>query len=127
MGIITIKVSEQITDPGPLGSGKMGAIVVSEGPCSSIFTVSAKTQTTAWIQWAVLGGGAVITKDGGTAINGETITENTNYTVTLYGYQSPNTELNDYLVQANFTLKDAEAGSVLDFQSVSRFHNGALC
>ncbi len=124
---MTIQVLEEIIDPGPLGSGKMGALVISEGPCSSVYTVSAKTLTTAWIQWSVLGGGAVITKDGGTAINGETITENTSYTVTLYGYQSPNTQLNDYLVQADFTLKDVEAGIVLDSQSVSRFHNGSLC
>ena len=124
---MTIQVLEEIIDPGPLGDGKLGALVISEKACSSIYTVSGKTLTTAWIQWDVLGGGAVITKDGGTAINGETITENTNYTVTLYGYQSPRTELNDYLVQVNFTLKDAEDGNVLDSQSVSRFHNGALC
>lgn len=124
---MTIQVLEEIIDPGPLGSGKVGAIAVSQGPCDSVYTVSAKTLTTAWIEWSVLGGGATIVKDGGTAINGETITETTTYTVTLVGYQSPNTELNDFLIQADFTLKDVEAGIILDSQSVSRFYNGSLC
>jgi len=64
---------------------------------------------------------------GSSTINGETLTSATLYSVEILGFRSPIGNLNDYLSQVNFTLKDSEGGAVLDTQTVSRFHNSNIC
>lgn len=128
MGTITIQVSEEIIDPVLLGSGRIGAVVLTEETCSSRWTVTVKTATSAWIQWSSMGGGSpIVSKIGGTTVNGELLTSATRYSVEISGFVSPIGNINDYLSQVNFILKSAEGGSVLDTQTVSRFHSNNFC
>lgn len=124
---MTLHVLEEIIDPGVIAQGKLGATKIFNLICSSQLSVQAKTISSVWIEWVETGSGITVSKDGGVAVNGETITELTNYTVDLLGYQSPNATLNTSYSQVNFTLRDADGGNILDSQSVSRFRGDGVC
>jgi len=126
MGKITMHISAQNI---PTASGKIGSILDTDVQCNSVWTVSAKTNTTAWISWAILGSGVSIVKTGGGGtINGEQLNnEIFEYTVTMDVYKSPQGNLNDFLSQITFTLKESEFGAVLDTKTFQRFHTDNVC
>ena len=125
---------EKVIDIIDLPSGKLGITYSVEERCSSSWIVTVKSSDLVWISWSWVGiaGTMTINKLGAgyinlPAINGELVPSLTSYTVEIDGYQSPTGNINQYLSQMVFTIETAENGTVLDTQTVSRFHNDDYC
>lgn len=130
MGVMSINIFAQEI-PNPSGDGKIGiASVSSLGNCSSSWTFSAKTQSSCWVEWSNSGSATLtISKTNGNnvAVNGETLTEITEYSVNLDAWASPNGTLNTLSSQFTMTLRNGDGGSVLDSKTVTRFHTNSNC
>lgn len=122
---MTLQIGEEYTDPA--GDGVLGVVISEITNCFSDWTVTAKTTTSVWIEWNIVGGFGSVTKDVGTAINGETLNADTTYSAIVDTFQSYDKRSNELLSEITFTLKDSEGGTVLDSVILSRFSSGFQC
>lgn len=123
---MTLQLGEEYTDPP--GEGRLGVLVGDTlGNCVATYTVFAKTTTSIWVSWTIVGPGIQVIKQGGGTVNGETLTITGTYDVTIDAYKSVNNNQNTSLSQIVFTIKDSEFGSVLDTATISRNSTTLIC
>ena len=125
MAVMTIVISEEYTNPA--GEGKIGVIKDVDTNCLGSWSVAAKTTTSVWIEWVIVGPGCLVSKDGGTAVNGETLTSLTDYTMTINTFRSPNNSLNTTLSRITVYLRAGDGGAILSQASLTRYNSGVTC
>ena len=111
----------------PVSDGTIGGLIGTDGLCSTQFAVTVKTTSSVWFSWGVLDPGIVLDAALNPAVNGQTITSNTTFSLLLVGYQAPNQQLNDFILSMTFYLHDVEGGTLIDSKEFIRFCNGSLC
>tara|TARA_R110000822_G_scaffold63583_4_gene156092 strand:- start:1772 stop:2155 length:384 start_codon:yes stop_codon:yes gene_type:complete len=125
MGKMNLRVQPLFIDP--VGDGTIGGLKGTDGTCSTQFSVIVKTTSSVWLSWGVLDTGTVLDAALNPAVNGQTITSNTTFSLLLVGYQAPNQQVNDQIVTTTFYLHDVEGGTLVDSKEFIRFSNGNLC
>jgi len=127
MGQISINILEK--EVVATGDGVFNSISTSSDECYSTFIFEVLTTTSCWIDTNSAPGLWVIQKLTGNGIwvNGETLTENTTYKVTLPGFRSPNQTLNTTRYTVLLALRPDEFGFFLDSKSCNRYGTNLLC
>ena len=125
MGTMSLRVQPLFIDP--VADGTIGGLIGTDGPCSTQFGVNVKTTSSVWFSWGALDPGIVLDAALNPAVNGQTITSNTTFSLLLVGYQAPNQQLNDFILSMTFYLHDVEGGTLIDSKEFIRFSNGSLC
>ena len=133
MAIMNIYVEEEIiTNPVLTGDGVIGGLLVMKGSCATNWMVSAKTQTSVWVEWQITGGLATVVKTTGNqlAINGETITAAdfiVNYDVVAESFRSWDDIQNNNTLEITFILKSSQGGVEVDKRTFTRFCTTSMC
>ena len=111
------------------GEGVFNSISRTSDECSSTFTFEVLTTTSCWIDTNSAPGGWIIHKLTGNGIwvNGETLTENTTYKVTISAFRSLNDTLNTNRYTVLMHLRDSEFGFIIDSKSCNRYATNLLC
>lgn len=127
MGLFVIRVKSALTEL-PTGDGVISDYsTTTNETCADTWSVTALVETSCWVEWTVTDLNCTVEKVSGTAVNGETLTSNTEYTVTIEAYESPNQTLNTEVSSVVFTLKDSDGGTILDQNTYTRYHTGLNC
>jgi hypothetical protein len=125
MGTMSIKVSEELSEP--TASGKIGGTKNSDTNCKSTFTVYVSTDSAVDVTWS--GGFAVfIVEDpnGSGATNGETVSEATQYKLTINGYKSYDEQRNNEQRAVTFFIHD-QSGNLVDSKAFNRTATNNYC
>ncbi len=125
MGKMSIFITEEYTNPS--GEGVIGSTLGTNSNCISQWALFAKTSSSVWIEWLITGNHVTISKNAGGTVNGETLTEITEYTITIDAYRSSQGSQNDEVSNITIILRDSDGGSVLDTKVFSRLHTGIQC
>jgi hypothetical protein len=127
MGQVTMIYRNKPNEPG---DGKVSAQTLIQGACSHTWQVSAKTGTTAWLEWVIPAYGNVIfLTPGGPFVNGVEIVNGTphTYIAKFDAFVSGNALQNviESTIVAN--LYDVQGGSIISSEQMTLWHTANVC
>ena len=127
MAAIRIRILEKpIVEPGSDGIFNLTKVI---DDCFSLYTLEVRTSSSCWFSIGAPIGGWIITKNSGNFefVDGETLTENTLYTVRLAGFMSPRAILNTKRYTTTIQIKSSEFGGITSSQTYSRYATDLPC
>lgn len=126
MSTIQIFIKGIITQPS--GDGTIGSVIQYENECQARYTVTVETTSNAWVEFDLSNTKAVVERaDFSNFVNGQNINEDTDWIVTLYGFVSPNNNLNNVLTECVGKVYDSSGGTLLDSTTLSKYSVNELC
>jgi len=129
MGTITIQILSEAPSGEP-GDGKVTSTSLTSEPCDNTWRFSAKTLTTAWIEFDIPVNCTINqTSPVGVFTNGIAIdnTQNWQWEFSINGFVSPDEILNSQLTTVVARLYDSEGGALLDTATINHYHSQLFC
>ena len=127
MGQMTIIQRGDLHNTPPTNNGEVGSIIVNETACQGEYSISVIADPSVWVEFDISSAAVVVTKIGGTFVNGEQILVNTEYRVIMNGFESPSPSANSINDYFRIRTKLTSSGSVIDQMELDRSHTGDLC
>jgi hypothetical protein len=127
MGIMTIFIAEQYV----VGTGLHGDVdTVTEtySACLGKWSVTVTSTSSLWVEFSLSDAFCTIERaDGSTFVNGELIAANTEYLISITSFKSGSGKHNSNQSQVLCSVKNTEAGSVINSSVMTRIHAGLAC
>ena len=127
MGKMTVRQRGNLHEVTPTDNGEIGNIIVTETACQGEYSISVIADPSVWVEFDISSASVVVTKVGGTFVNGEQLLVNTEYSVVMDGYESPSPSANVFNDYFRIRTKLTSGGSVIDQMEIDRSHTGDLC
>jgi hypothetical protein len=126
MGLMKISIKAGLTEVD--GDGTVGTVIQYENECQARYTLTAETTSPIWVEFDLSSTKAVVERADLTPfVNGETISGDTVWNVTLYGFVSPNNNVNTIFTECVGKLLTSSGGTLIDSTTVSKYSTNELC
>ena len=114
-----------------VGTGQHGdidTVIQTVSVCQGVWSVTVVSTSSLWAEFDLSDSYCTVTRaDLSPFVNGETLTANTEYIVTITGFQSFAGKQNATESQVVCTVKNTELGAEINSSEMTRLHAGLNC
>jgi hypothetical protein len=127
MGVMTLFIGEEYI----VGTGQHGdidTVIQTVSVCQGVWSVTVVSTSSLWAEFDLSDSYCTVTRaDLSPFVNGETLTADTEYIVTITGFQSLAGQQNTTESQVVCTVKNTELGAEINSSEMTRLHAGLNC
>jgi hypothetical protein len=127
MGVMTLFIGEQYI-VGTGAHGDIDTVIQTVSVCQGVWSVTVVSTSSLWAEFDLSDGFCSVTRaDLSPFVNGETLTANTEYIVSITGFISGAGKQNTVQSQVVCTVKNTELGAEINSSEMTRLHAGLTC
>tara|TARA_R110002153_G_scaffold35780_6_gene106201 strand:+ start:212 stop:598 length:387 start_codon:yes stop_codon:yes gene_type:complete len=127
MGVMTLFIGEEYI----VGTGQHGdidTVISTVSVCEGVWSLQVVCTSSLWVEFDLSDAFCTVTRaDNDPFVNGETLTGNREYIISITGFQSLAGQQNTTESQVVCTVKNTELGAEINSSEMTRLHAGLNC